>query len=75
MRLDELEMIAEVNVISSWIEDLEYEDDSVVMTLISGRQYRIHDIDYEIYEEWMKSMSKGKFWHSDIKDFFNVVRI
>jgi len=75
MRLDEIEPIAEVSVISSWISDLNWDDGSVIMTLNNGREYRIHNINPITFRRWLKSSSKGKFWHSDIKGLHNVTRI
>lgn len=59
-------------VFSSWIEDLtyDYENKSVIMTLLNGRQYTIEDVPEEIYQEWLSAYSKGKFWHSDIKGIY-----
>lgn len=73
MRL--VQVLNEVEVISSWIAELEWDDDGVIMILNSGREYKVHDVDFETFEEWVKAPSKGKFWHSDIRDMYIVTRI
>jgi hypothetical protein len=65
----------EVAVISSWIEDLEFEDGDVIMSLNSGRQYMVHDVPDYVYEEWVQESSKGKFWWSDIRGLYLVSRL
>jgi uncharacterized protein YlzI (FlbEa/FlbD family) len=64
----------EVAVVSSWIEDLEYDDGDTYMTLNSGRVYVIKDTLPDVFEDWLEAPSKGKFWHSDIKDMYDVRR-
>lgn len=66
------QFLTEEPVKSSWIADLtyvEFKDGSggVNMTTHGGRTYFIEDVPYETYEQWMKALSKGKFWWSDIK--------
>jgi len=73
--LGETQKIEEVEVMSSWIADLTYEDNSVMMTLNNGRQYRIHNVLPNTFKRWLKAPSKGKFWHSDIRDMFDVRRV
>lgn len=66
------EILNEEGVISSWIEDLSYDEDtgSVWMTTLSGGQYEIPGMDYEDYQAWLEADSKGKHWWSDIKGIF-----
>lgn len=73
MRLNQI--LTEVAVMSSWIEDLEYEDDEIIMTLNSGRMYSIAGVPEGMYREWLEADSKGKYWHSDIRDFYRTNRI
>lgn len=65
----------EVAVLSSWIDDLDYDDGDVIMTLLSGREYIIHDVDEDTFDEWVDANSKGKFWWSDITGLHRVRRI
>jgi len=69
MRLVEIQL-DEVEVMSSWIDELEYDEGDVIMTLLSGRQYRIQDVPEGMFRQWIDAPSKGKFWHSDIRDFY-----
>ena len=57
-----MEILNEEGVISSWIEDLSYDEDSgsVWMTTLSGRSYEIPGMEYEDYQSWLDSDSKGK---------------
>jgi hypothetical protein len=36
------------------------------MTLLSGAQYDVHDMDEETFYDWLTSSSKGKFFHLHI---------
>jgi hypothetical protein len=64
------EFITEQSVTSSWIEDLTYiGDDTVLMTTMSGKTYELNGVTEEMYEEWISSYSKGKFWWSNIRDY------
>lgn len=76
MRLDEIEPIAEVGVISSWIQDLDYAGPNVViMTLNSGRRYRVLGVSEGVFRQWINAPSKGKYWHSNIRGNYRVSRI
>jgi hypothetical protein len=74
MKLIEIQL-NEIGVMSSWIEDLEYVDDMVVMTLNSGRAYRILGFPEGMFRQWIKASSKGKYWHSDVRGNYRVSRI
>lgn len=65
----------EVAVMSSWIADLDYYEGDTYITLNNGRQYMVKNTRPEVYNRWLKSPSKGKFWHSDIKGMHQVRRI
>jgi len=68
------ELLNEEAVISSWIADLSYDEDtnSAWMTTSTGSSYEIPGMDYEDYKAWLDSDSKGKWWWSDIKGIFTV---
>ena len=68
-------MLEEDQVLSSWIADLEFDDsqDSILMTLLNGRNYTVYDVDEDLYQSWMGAPSKGKFWHEYIRDFHSVI--
>jgi hypothetical protein len=66
------QFLIEEPVKSSWIADLtyvEFDDGSggVNMTTLGGKTYFIENVPYETYERWMRALSKGKFWWSDVK--------
>jgi hypothetical protein len=83
MRLTELfqkfetDILNEVQVQSSWIEDIEldYDDGDVIMTLLSGRAYRIENFPEDLYELWIEADSPGKFWHNYVAGMYNTTRI
>ncbi len=76
MRLEQIEPIAEVKVMSSWIADLDYAGPNVViMTLNSGRRYRVLGVGEGLFRQWVRAPSKGKFWHSNIRGNYRVSRI
>lgn len=70
-------ILNEVAVQSSWIEDidLDYDDGDVIMTLLSGRTYRIADFPEDLYELWIEAESPGKFWHNYVAGMYNTTRI
>lgn len=74
MRLFEIQRLDEESVFSSWIDELDYDDGNVIMTLLSGRAYQIRDVPYDVFEEWLQASSKGKFFHSDIKGLYDITR-
>ena len=76
MRLFEIEMnLDEEQVFSSWIDEISYDGNGrVLLLLLSGRQYIVHDVPEEVFEEWLEAPSKGKFWHSDIRDYYIVMK-
>lgn len=74
MKFNEVRMLTESAVFSSWIEDLEYDGGNTIMTLLSGIQYVVHNVPDDVHEEWLEASSKGKFWHSDIAGLYVVTR-
>lgn len=70
--------IYEVAVDSSWIEDIDLDQDddgNVIMTLLSGRMYKLFGVPQELYDEWLDAESKGKFWHEYMAGQYNTTRI
>jgi hypothetical protein len=74
-KITETKRLDEVAVLSSWIDELDYEDGDVIMTLLSGREYIIQDVDEDTFDEWIDANSKGKFWWSDITGLYRVRRV
>lgn len=70
------QLLDEESVFSSWIDDLTLDrNGDVIMTLLSGRRYRVSDVGEDMYGDWIGSMSKGKYWHNYIKNNFATYRI
>lgn len=77
MLLREL-MISEKPVISSWISDLTLvkgRTGDVTMSLGNGRRYSVKAVGQDMYNSWIAAASKGKFWHENIKNKFQVIRL
>ncbi len=68
-------MLEEDQVLSSWIDDLTYipDQDAVLMTLLSGRNYMVYDMGEEMFDAWIDAPSQGVFWHEYIRDFHQVM--
>jgi len=69
------DIIQEEPVVSSWIADLSFEDDNVIMSLDSGRAYEIENVPEDVYTSWLDFGSKGQFWHGYIRGMYPVYRI
>lgn len=66
-----------VQVASSTIADIGY--DSSTMTLevgfLNGSVYQYFDVPEAVYQEFMRSDSKGRFLHVHIKDNYRYVKV
>lgn len=71
------EILTEKPVQSSWITDLVYNrpNKTLTMRLSNGRAFSIPGITRTMFERWVKSPSKGQFFHNYIKDSYLVNRI
>jgi hypothetical protein len=74
MKINEITLI-EQPVLSSWIEDLTYTKNAVIMTLGNAYEYKISNVPQSLYRAWIQAPSKGRFWHRRIKDRFVVTRL
>ena len=74
MRISEIQL-DEVKVLSSWIADLTYKNNGVIMTLLNGRSYFVGGIPEGLFRRWVSAPSKGKFWHSDIRGNYRASRL
>jgi len=45
------------------------------MRLSNGRSFSITNITRAMFEKWIKSPSKGTFFHNQIKDSYNIKRL
>lgn len=75
MRL--VQILSEKPVESSWITNLTYNraDRKMTMQLSNGRSFTIPAISRSIFERWINSPSKGKFYHANIRGKYEVNRI
>jgi hypothetical protein len=77
MLLREL-ILPETPVNSSWISDLTLvkgRSGDVTMALGNGRRYSIKNVGKNMYAKWIVASSKGQFWHQNIKNNFQIVRL
>lgn len=66
--IGDTEQLGEAPVVSSWIDELDYDDASDTVTMhTGGRSYDIDDMDAEDYEDWMTAPSKGRHWHRNVR--------
>lgn len=71
------ELLTEKPVQSAWISDITYNRPNHVITmrLSNGRSFSVSGISRSIFEQWVKSQSKGRFFHQRIKNNYQVNRI
>ena len=65
-------------VMSSWITSLtlvKNNSGDVTMALGNGYRYSIKGVGRPIFKKWVRSSSKGKFWHKHIKNKYHVERL
>lgn len=74
-QVTETEILDEIEVASSWIQDLTWDDGAVLLTLNNGKRYRVHDVNANTFRRWIAAPSKGKFWHLEMRGLHNVTRI
>lgn len=72
-----IEFLAEKRVESAWITDLIYTrpTKTLTMQLSNGRRFSIKGISRSIFERWIKSPSKGRFFHQNIRTVYDINRI
>jgi len=71
------EILNEKPVESTWIVNLMYNRPNKVLTmrLSDGSAYSIPGITRGTFEQWIKSPSKGEFFHNRIRDTYNINKI
>jgi hypothetical protein len=74
MRAEEL--LNEKQVESAWITDLIYSRPTkkLTMKLSDGKNYSIPGVSRTFFERWLKSNSKGQFFHKFVKGAYQVNR-
>lgn len=73
-RLERKNYIA-ISVSSSWLSTYSYfpNDKLGLFTTKTGRQYKILNFDFDTWEKWYYSHSKGTFWNDFIRDQYTIV--
>lgn len=68
------EVLNEKPVESAWISDLIYNrpNKTLTMRLSNGKRYSIPGITRTTFEKWVKSPSKGEYFHQFIKGRYQV---
>jgi hypothetical protein len=71
------ELLNEKPVDSTWIVNLMYNRPNKVLTmrLSNGRAFSIPGISRRLFDQWTASSSVGHFFHTHIKDRFEIKRI
>lgn len=71
------EFLVEKPVESSWITNLTYNRPNKVITmrLSNGKMFSIPGITRSMFERWTNVSSKGRFFHDQIRDKYQVNRI
>lgn len=68
--------VTEAPVESSWITDITLADDgSVTIALNDGKRYSVEGLGDAVYQQWIAAPSKGRFFHEQIKDNYQVRRL
>lgn len=72
-RLEKTNYIA-ISISSSWLATYSYyyKERIGVFTTLTGRQYKILAFDFETWEEWYYSHSKGTFFNQRIRDKYTI---
>lgn len=73
-RLERKNYIA-ISVSSSWLSTYSYfyKEKLGLFTTKTGRQYKILEFDFDTWEKWYYSHSKGTFWNDFIRDQYTIV--
>ena len=71
------EFTTESPVQSSWQADLSYDraNGDIIMVTNKNMRYRIHQVPFNVYRNWRRSPSKGKYWHKFVKNNYQIDRI
>ena len=66
-----------IQVESTTIQDIGYEGEAMILEIgfKSGGVYQYFDVPQTVYEELMRSDSKGKFLHANIKNNYRYTRL
>lgn len=70
-------LLTEVAVESTWISSVSYNRPNKILTLVTnvGSTYKIANVPRSFFDKWKNSPSKGKFYHENVKDRFNLIKV
>lgn len=65
------------NFNSSNIKKIGYQNDAKVLlvTFVSGSVYMYKDVPAEVFEDFVRAQSKGKFFHANIRGKYTTTKI
>lgn len=71
-----IEEISEDAVNSSWISEIHYHEENKIVTMLTslGNQYEVHDVPENVYNEWLSSPSKGRYYNTKVRNNYEVTR-
>jgi len=71
------EILNEKPVESTWISDILYNrpNRTVTMRLSNGKSFSIPGVSRTGFEKWLKSPSKGAYFHNFIKNQYLITRL
>ena len=77
MLVEEITLLNEKMVLSSWIKELTYNRPRKILTmsLLDGKKYLIHNISRRQFDNWNNANSKGQFFHTNVKDRYDIQRV
>jgi pantothenate kinase len=70
-----LALIKQAAVDSSWLEDVTYENDGIVVSLKNGLKYFYENVPIDVFQQLMNSSSKGVFINKEIKPTYSYKQI
>ena len=64
-----------MKVNSSTISEINYDGKLLTVNFVNGREYVYEGVSQELYEQFTKAESKGKFFHENINYRYNYTRV
>lgn len=64
-----------MDIQSSTIRSVKYEGSDMIIEFVNGRVYRYIGVPAETFAEFLGADSKGRFFHTRIKNCYGCVRI
>lgn len=78
--LEVTDKITEKRVESSWLYDISYSRKRKIVQMtvkngVSSSTYYVKGVSRHMFDKWHRSASKGKFFHYNIKGFYNIEKV